>query len=76
MTNLHHIRTLPADELAKLLISHTYEISEDYYFDGESEIPYESYTEVWKTSDGIIFHFEEDALQAQIEYLESELESL
>ncbi len=76
MTNLQHIRTLPADELAKLLISHTYEISEDYYFDRESEIPYESYTEVWKTSDGIIFHFEEDALQAQIEYLESELESL
>ena len=76
MTNLEHIRTLPADELAKLLISHTYEIFEDYYFDGESEIPYESYTEVWKTSDGNIFHFEEDALQAQIEHLESELESL
>lgn len=76
MTNLEYIRTLPADELAKLLISHTYEISEDYYFDGESEIPFESYAEVWKTFDGTIFHFEEDALQAQIEYLESELESL
>lgn len=76
MTNLERIRTLAADELAKLLISHTYEVSENYYFDGESEIPYESYTEVWKTSDGTIFHFEEDALQAQIEYLQSELESL
>ena len=76
MTNLDHIRTLPADELAKLLISHTYEISENWYFDGESEVPYESYDEVWKTTNRDIFYFEGDALQAQIEYLESELESL
>lgn len=76
MTNLERIRTLPADELAKLLISHTYEISEDWYFDGESEVPYESYEEVWKTTNGDIFHFEGDALQAQIEYLELEVESL
>lgn len=76
MTNLEHIRTLAADELAKLLISHTYEVSEDYYFDGESEIAYESYAEVWKTSNGNIFYFEEDALQAEIQYLESQVESL
>lgn len=76
MTNLQRIRTLPTDELAKLLISHTYQVSEDWYFDGESEVPYESYNEVWKTTNGDIFYFEGDVLQAQIEYLESELESL
>lgn len=76
MTNLEHIRTLPTDELAKLLISHTYQVSEDWYFNGESEVPYENYNEVWKTSDGTIFYFEQDAVQAEIEYLESQVESL
>lgn len=76
MTNLELIRTLPADELAKLLISHTYEVSEDWYFNGETEVPYERYDEIWKTSNGNIFYFEEGALQAQIEYLESPVESL
>lgn len=46
MTNLEHIRTLPTDELAKLLISHTYEVSEDWYFNGETEVPYERYDEI------------------------------
>lgn len=76
MTNLDYIRTLPTDELAKLLISHTYEIFEDWYFDGESEVPYERYGEVWKTTNGDTFYLEADALQAEIEYLESQVESL
>lgn len=74
MTNVEYIRQLPIKELAKLLIHHTYEVSEDYYFDGECEVPYDSYSEIWKTSDGTIFYFEEDALQAQIKYLESQVE--
>ena len=41
MTNLEPIRTLPAEELAKLPIPHTYQVFEDCYFDEESEVPYE-----------------------------------
>lgn len=39
MTVLEQIRRLPASDLSTLLVHHTYEVSEDWYFDGESEIP-------------------------------------
>lgn len=76
MTVLEQIRHLPASDLATLLVHHTYEISEDWYFNGESEIPYENYNEVWITSYGDVFYSEKDAIQAQIAYLESSVESL
>ena len=75
MTVLEQIRHLPASDLATLLVHHKYEISKDWYFDEELE-PYKNYDEVWITSYGGVFYSEKDAIQAQIAYLESSVESL
>ena len=75
MTVLEQIRHLPASDLSTLLVHHTYEISKDWYFDEELE-PYKNYDEVWITSYGGVFYSEKDAIQAQIAYLESSVESL
>lgn len=76
MTVIEKIRQLPVDKLADLLVYHTYQISEDWYFNGESEVPYEKYEEVWVTSFGEVFYSKYCAIQAQIAYLQSSIESL
>ena len=69
MTEYEYLKSLAVEEFAKLVVQHACQYEEDYAFDGEEEYPVEVCMEVYRTTDGKQFYFEEDAVEHEIELL-------
>lgn len=69
MTEYEYLKSLPVEAFAKLVVQHECQYDEDFAFDGEEEHAVEICVEVYRTTDGKQFYFEEDALEHEIELL-------
>lgn len=69
MTEYEYLKSLPVEEFAKLVVQHRCQYDEDFAFDGEEGYPVEVCVEVYRTTDGKQFYFEEHAVKHQIKLL-------
>lgn len=75
MTLNDYIKKMTIEDLAKFLVREGIYRDFDYAFDGESEYPIDNYIDVYYTTDGDYFYSEENAIERQIELLQSEYKS-
>ena len=66
ITNADHIRSMTDEELAKWNVGGSLEYTVDYDWDDN---PVGEYTPCFKTSDGAIFWFYEDAVEYELHWL-------
>ena len=67
LTNADFIRAMSEKELARHNVHRTYQCDIDYDYD---ENPYESWTLVFRTSNGEIFYDKESAIEYELDWLQ------